>query len=183
MRPFFALLSVVVFLSSGRGMADEVSPAAKFVHPLSGDPEQFQIYVDVQQALASPLGQWLVASAVREDPRLPEKIRSFGRAAGLDPLTEIHEVLIWGDLPAVADSGERPVDGDRALPQLVVRLGAQPGNIEGWLLAAPGYESQDLDARTTLHSFMVPREAVRDLMAGEPDAEAPRRLWCAVPRI
>ncbi len=50
----------------------------------------------------------------------------------------------------------------------LVDLGNSRGNLEGWILAAPGYESESIDDNTLLHSFNTEQGDVR--------------LWCALPR-
>ena len=57
----------------------------------------------------------------------------FAEAIGLDPRTDIGEVVVFGD------------GFDETDATVVANLGSTTGNLEGWILAAPGYRSEDLD--------------------------------------
>jgi hypothetical protein len=76
----------------------------------------------------------------------------------MDPRTAIKEVVLFGN-------GFEPT----SLHAAVANIGSTRGNIEGWLLAAPGYQSETIDDATILHSFVMEEHG--------PQA----RLWCAMP--
>jgi hypothetical protein len=79
-------------------------------------------------------------------------------ALGFDPRTNLEEVVMFGD------------DFEHTSVTVIANLGPSRGNIEGWLLAAPGYKSEDLDDHTLLHSFVME------------DEDMPR-MWCAIPQM
>jgi hypothetical protein len=201
------LVALVVCLVGGRalpGVAQSVGSAdsrsSSRVPALDGEVPEFAVHLNLRRAVASPIGQMVLETIARHEPEFESKLASFAEAAGLDPRSEIHEIAIWGDLlegdnPLAAASAA----GAASMPRVVVRLGSRPGNLEGWLLAAPGYESTSLDDETLLHSFLIPQEGRRNrgerkypakVSAGEeranqaPDDEASStRVWCAIARL
>lgn len=115
----------------------------------------WQVKVNVQTLFASPVGTLINEIIKKEAPEGEVNINAFIEAVGFDPRTSIQEVVIFGDSfePTAATA--------------VANLGENRGNIEGWLLAAPGYQSEEIEG-TIVHSIDVE------------DKEIPR-LWCAIP--
>lgn len=142
----------------------------------------WEIHLDLAQAYASPLGALVMKKILAEEPETADRIDDFIEAIGFDPRTDVHEVTIHGN-------SFEPND-----VTIVANLGETVGNLEGWILAAPGYRVEDLDDDTLLHSFEVEtRKRSSDAfgLAG-PDASGlagpkeskpkpDRRIWCALP--
>jgi len=120
------------------------------------DSPLWEVHLDLQETFASPLGQWVLAKFAEEEPDKLEHITKFAEAVGIDPRTDIGEVVVFGD------------GFDETDATVVANVGQSSGNLEGWLLAAPGYRSEDLDADTLLHS-MTPED--------QND-----RVWIALPK-
>lgn len=109
----------------------------------------WEVHLHLQKTFASPLGQHILAMIEKEEPAKFEDLVKFAEAIGLDPRTEIGEVVVFGD----------GFEEDDAT--IVANLGQSTGNLEGWVLAAPGYESEDLDNNTLLHSINVEEKNTR----------------------
>jgi len=134
----------------------------------------WEIHLDLAQAYASPLGALIMQKILAEEPTAADRIDDFVKAIGFDPRTNVHEVTIHGN-------SFEPND-----VTIVANLGETVGNLEGWILAAPGYRVDDLDDDTLLHSFEVePRKRSSDAfgLAGpkESKPKPDRRIWCALP--
>lgn len=118
----------------------------------------WQVNVHVARLFESPLGAMINEVIKKEAPEGEANINAFIEAMGMDPRTAIQEVVLFGN-------GFEPT----ALHAAVANIGSTRGNIEGWLLAAPGYQSETIDDSTILHSIKMPEHG--------PHA----RLWCAMP--
>ncbi|MGI9428848.1 MAG: hypothetical protein ACR2NM_09340 [Bythopirellula sp.] len=116
----------------------------------------WEVHLNLQKAFASPLGQQIMKMVEKKDPAQIEKLGKFAEAIGLDPRTDIGEVVVFGD------------GFDETDAIVIANIGQSTGNLEGWILAAPGYRSEDLDNNTLLHSMNVE----------EKDA----RAWFALPK-
>jgi hypothetical protein len=103
----------------------------------------WEVHLHLQRSFASPVGQRVMAMVEKNEPDKVDQFVKFAEAIGLDPRTEIGEVVLFGD-------GFEETDAT-----LIASLGQSTGNLEGWILAAPGYRSEDLDANTQLHSMTV----------------------------
>lgn len=124
----------------------------------SADDALWQVNLHVAKLFASPLGDMINEVIKKEAPDGEVNINAFIEALGMDPRTAIQEVVLFGN-------GFEPTSLHAAL----ANIGSTRGNIEGWLLAAPGYQSETIDDRTILHSFVMEEHG--------PGA----RLWCAMP--
>lgn len=145
--PYFALLGVA-FLVTAPLQAQTSSTA---------DDALWQVNVHVERLFASPLGPAINEVIYAKAPDGKVHVDAFIEAMGMDPRTAIREVVIFGD------------GFEAGAVQVVANIGSTRGNIEGWLLAAPGYKSEMIDDTTILHSFFV-------------EAHGPgARLWCAIP--
>ncbi|QEG37531.1 hypothetical protein [Bythopirellula goksoeyrii] len=110
-----------------------------------------------ERLFSSNFGRILEDLISAKHPDALAKMDSFADALGFDPRTAVTDILMLGD------------NFDGAPTTAIVQLGATSGNLEGWLLAAPGYQSEDLDENTILHSFILEK------------GDNPR-IWCAIPR-
>jgi hypothetical protein len=124
----------------------------------SADDALWQVNLHFQRLFASPLGTLINEVIKKEAPQGETNINAFVEAMGMDPRTAIQEVVLFGN-------GFEPT----SLHAAVANIGSTRGNIEGWLLAAPGYQSETIDDNTILHSFVMEKHG--------PGA----RLWCAIP--
>lgn len=124
----------------------------------TADDALWQVNLHVARLFASPLGDMINEVIKKEAPNGEMNINAFIEAVGMDPRTAIKEVVLFGN-------GFEP----SSLHAAVANIGPTRGNIEGWLLAAPGYQSETIDDNTILHSFIMEEHG--------PDA----RLWCAIP--
>ncbi|MEM8946199.1 MAG: hypothetical protein AAGD11_13585 [Planctomycetota bacterium] len=133
-------------------------PAQAQTYSNSGDRSPvWEVHVHLQKAFASPLGQHLMQLVEREEPEVLDKVAKFAESIGLDPRTDIGEVVLFGNGFEESDV------------TVVASIGPSTGNLEGWILAAPGYRSEDLDDNTLLHSMLV-------------EDESKGRAWFALPR-
>lgn len=146
--PYLLALGIAVLVAAPRVQAQTSA---------SADDALWQVNVHVERLFASPLGGMINEVIKKEAPDGEVNINAFIEAMGMDPRTAIKEVVVFGD-------GFEP-NAVRA----VANIGSTRGNIEGWLLAAPGYQSETIDDSTILHSFIMEEHG--------PNA----RLWCAMP--
>jgi hypothetical protein len=116
----------------------------------------WEFHLDLSKLYASPLGKLVMDIAKVEEPDLEQKLDELTEAIGFDPRTTVGHVAVFGN------------SFDDSDVTTIVSLGDNRGNIEGWVLAAPGYESEQLDNDTLLHSFNTSKGGVR--------------MWCALPR-
>jgi hypothetical protein len=116
----------------------------------------WHVQLNVNKLFASPLGETINEIIYQETPDGKKHIDAAIQALGFDPRTSIQDILVFGD------------DFQHTSGTAVANLGSTRGNIEGWLLAAPGYKSEDVGS-TIMHSFDVE------------DKELPR-LWVAFPK-
>ncbi len=149
MRTLTLMLACVTALAALPAQAQSASSSAE-KSPL------WEVHLDLQKTFASPLGEWVLAKFEEEEPDKLDHITKFVEAIGIDPRTDIGEVVLFGD------------GFDETDATVIVNLGQSAGNLEGWFLAAPGYRSEDLDDNTLLHS-MTPE-----------DQNA--RVWLALPK-
>jgi len=113
----------------------------------------WEVHLHLQKSFASPLGRLLLTKFEAEDPGKFQDFVKFAEAIGLDPRTDIGEVALFGD-------GFEETDAT-----VIANIGQTTGNLEGWVLAAPGYRSEDLDNNTLLHSITVEEKNARAYFA------------------
>lgn len=130
----------------------QVTPAQS-----SLDNALWQVHVHPQRIFASPLGDIFNDLIVKKAPDGQVNVDAFVEALGFDPRTEVQEVVVFGTSFAASS------------PNVIANIGKSSGNLEGWLLAAPGYQSEMLASDTILHSFV-------------PQDNRSHRIWCALPR-
>ena len=122
----------------------------------SANSPLWEIHLDLQKSFASPLGQRIMAMIEKDNPKDIVEITKLAEAIGINPLTDIGEVVVFGNGFSETDA------------TIIAQLSQSTGNLEGWILAAPGYRSGDLDNNTLLHS----------IIAEEQNA----RIWLALPK-
>lgn len=137
--------------------AQETSPGAA-----SSDAPLWEVQFDMQKFFASPFGQKIMEQVIKQEPEVEQKLNTFANGLGIDFRTAIGPVRIYGN------SFEPPNTSKDIDVSAVASLGESRGNIEGFILAAPGYESEELTPTTLLHSFKV--------------EEGDHRIWCALPK-
>jgi hypothetical protein len=116
----------------------------------------WHVQLNVNKLFACPLGETINEIIYQETPDGKKHIDAAIQALGFDPRTAIQDIVVFGD------------DFQHTSGTAVANLGSTRGNIEGWLLAAPGYKSEEV-GETILHSFDVE------------DKDLPR-LWVAFPK-
>ncbi len=146
------------------------------------DQPLWEVHFSLARACSSPLGSWLMQKILDEEPDAASNIENLVEAIGFDPRTGVREVALFGN-------SFEPND-----VTLIANLGNTTGNLEGWVLAAPGYRVKDLDAETLLHSFVVEtaeRRGPNDAVFGEAISisgkaiskeKSRSRMWCALPK-
>ncbi|MEM6750056.1 MAG: hypothetical protein AAF612_06255 [Planctomycetota bacterium] len=133
----------------------------------------WSIRFDMARCVQSPLGQELLAHwEEEEDADADELFEGLLEASGLDLREDVGEVLLMGD----------GYDGE-GLRVLAAELSDTPGQIEGWLLTMPGYESAELDDTTLIHSFLMMDDDDDYEDHDDPfaDNHIPR-VWAALPQ-
>jgi hypothetical protein len=147
--PHLVALGIAILVAAPRVQAQTT---------VSADDAVWQVNVHVERLFASPLGAMINDVIHKEAPDGKLNVDALVEAMGMDLRTAIKEVAIFGN-------GFEPT----SLHAVVANIGSTRGNIEGWLLAAPGYKSETIDDSTILHSFVMEDHG--------PNA----RLWCAIP--
>lgn len=143
-------LAIAVLVTAPRMQAQTLTSAEDAV---------WQVNLHAERLFASPLGTMINEVIKKEAPDGEVNINAFIEAMGMDPRTAIKEIVLFGN-------GFEPT----SLHAAVANIGSTRGNLEGWLLAAPGYQSETIDDNTILHSIVMEDHG--------PNA----RLWCAIPR-
>lgn len=141
-------------------LAVAVSPAlAQTESVTSTENALWEVHLNVRELFASPLGAVINDVIHQKAPDGKLNVDAFVEAIGFDPRTAITQVVVYGD------------DFEKPNVTAIANIGKSRGNIEGWLLAAPGYQSETFGETAILHSFNVEEHG--------PDA----RLWCAIPKV
>ncbi|MEM6332791.1 MAG: hypothetical protein AAF823_05565 [Planctomycetota bacterium] len=99
--------------------------------------------LNVAELAATPAGAKLLDHFKAQHPQLADGHAKLTEALGLDPMEDIQRLTVS------SRSG-----GDRDLTMTAL-LHQSTGNVEGLMLAMPGYQSEDIDDQTLLHSFLV----------------------------
>lgn len=124
-------------------------------HP-SADTPVWQVNLNVSRLFESPLGKLINEIIAQESGEKELDIDAFIEALGFDPRTSVGEVKIFGET------------FEPTSVSAIANLGSARGNIEGWLLAAPGYQSEEV-GNTIIHSVEVDKDKIK-------------RVWCAIPQ-
>ena len=113
--------------------------AAESVVP---DAAAWTVRMNVAEAVDSPLGQLVLRRVRAEAPDFDGMLASLEDTIGLNPLDAPGTAVLYGDRFG------------RGEISLVAELTEGSGKLEGWMLALPGYQSEDLEGgQTLLHSF------------------------------
>jgi len=150
-------------------------PANCFAAEVSPSDSQWEHRFNLKEGYASPIGQRLKEHVLRKAPEKLSAIDDFIKALGFNPLTNVGEVVLFGD------------GYDETAGNIVAHLGSSRGNLEGWMLAAPGYQSEQLSNDTLLHSFVIEkgrfaRRTALGTVSVEREVDEPLRIWCALPQ-
>lgn len=112
------------------------------------DGAAFAVRVNLEQARRTSLGKKLIRAAqeiakeeIGDDGDGEKVFQEVEKALGFDPIEELRSLTVFGS------DFEDPIEG----LQIVVGLKKTTGNLEGLLLAIPGYE-QSKHKRYTIHS-------------------------------
>ncbi|TWU30364.1 hypothetical protein [Bythopirellula polymerisocia] len=154
MKPYLCTLSLLLASMISPALAQ--SDSNPTVDSVAGSAV-WRIQISPARLFSSNFGRVIEDMVSAEHPDALEKLDGFSDALGFNPFTDVQEVLLYGE----------KFDDNSA--NVIARLGATSGNLEGWFLAAPGYQSEDLDKNTILHSFIVEKKKNNP------------RLWCAIP--
>lgn len=134
-------LALSLFLLSGIAF----TPALAAKPDSSESDAKFIVQVDLQSFRATRLGSKILDSVqamVSEQIKEGDAEQKVEEALGFDPIEEIQSIVIRGS------SFESPEEG----LEFVVQLDETTGNLEGLMLALPGYEEQEVDGHT-VYSF------------------------------
>ncbi len=135
----FALLAMLYIVPAARAEAVTTQDAAWVVR------------MNLAKLWASPGGEIFQERAREKHPEMDQRLDALAEAVGLDIRKDIGEVVMYG----------QGYDGDVTL---IAQLDDTTGNLEGFALTAPGYESKELEGGLILHSFLVDDHARRGAM-------------------
>lgn len=135
----------------------------------------WQIAAHVARTAASPLGRALLDRVAVQIDHFEEMRFGLTDSLGMDPIEDIGHVVMSGNYESARHGGVPHV-------ALAAEMLAGRGNLEGWMLGLPGYESEDLDDQTLLHSFTM-HDQQQEADGGEGHASPRRvhRLFVALP--
>lgn len=159
------LLSGIAFAPALAAKPDSTESDAKFV-----------VQVDLQSFRATRLGSKILdsvqemVSVEMEGKDVEQKVEE---ALGFDPFEEIQSIVIRGS------SFESPEEG----LEIMVQLDETTGNLEGLMLALPGYEEKEVDGHTVygfgegdMHGFATISETKRGKKAVLAATSQPRLM-------
>ncbi|BAM04053.1 hypothetical protein [Phycisphaera mikurensis] len=143
--PLLAALALpAVTSAAAEGAADPVEPV-------------WTVGLNMRRAMASPLASSLrLGMAANGDEA---QIDELNETLGLDLAEDVGSIVLFGD------------DFESGVFSMVAELGESAGNLEGMMLAMPGYRSDELPGGGLLHHFTVNEGAGADEMP----------VWAAVP--
>jgi len=134
-------------------------------------------HANVKRLLEHPLGQralGLAEAAIREETNdfdgafdLKTARDKIAEVIGFDPLEGIASVTVYGTtnpFETEARSDDEVIENMAATSVAIISLTGGTGNLEGFALAAPGYQSTDYEG-ATIHSGTIPDSPIRVYMA------------------
>ena len=136
------------------------------------DKPAWELHLHSSKLWSSRLGQWVKDFVEDQDPEVTLTLFGFSEGIDFDVQKNIGEIVVFGDGELIREGME-----EKNLIAAVVDLGKTTGNIEGWLLTAPGYQSEDLDEDTILHSLIPDIKDVH----GKNEVTV-FRVWLALPK-
>ena len=140
LKPAYWLAAALTMIVAGLLLVRPAS-AGNSDNPLANVP--FELRLDLAKAYQSPVGSTIMKYVRQAKPNADELMDGLVETLGLDPRTAVSTLVLRGQ-------GINEMD-----LQLIADLGNSAGKLEGWMLGLPGYESEDLDGETLLHSFFI----------------------------
>jgi hypothetical protein len=136
------------------------SPAA-LAEPATLVPEDasYTLVLNPSKVMQSRLGQTILDRIRLEEPQIDEVIDDLSETVGIDLRASLGHTILYG------------TGYDRRDIALVSDIGPTSGNLNGLLLAAPGYESSVYREKVIVHSLTT-----------EDDTGGPDRVYCAMPK-
>lgn len=120
---------------------------------------RFALVLNPSKVVQSRLGQTILDRVRQDEPNIDAMIDEFSKTVGIDLRNSVGQTILYG-------TGYNRKDF-----ALVADIGPTSGNLNGLLLAAPGYESQVYRESVIVHS--LPNED----KLGNTD-----RIFCAMPK-
>ena len=152
------LATFVVFC--GGLLATATPPASAQSTSIVPDDAAWVMRMQPSVLASSEFGEVILEAFEEEEPEKLEFVEGVSDALGIDLLEGLGEVTLFGK------------GFLRSHTQIAVDLGEQPGNLEGLLIAVPGYQSTEYRGQMLIHS--IPSD---DAKAVDPLAE---RLYIAI---
>ena len=143
-------LCLLAFVSPAWGQATTIVP----------EDATFALSVKPSALYQSQLGQRLLDVVRSENPQIDQTIDELCTTVGIDLRNALGETVIYGTGYAQQDFA------------MVADIGPTAGNINGLLLAAPGYDSTNYQDKILIHS--LPTEGT--------EQQPGRRVFCAMPK-
>jgi len=134
MQHTLAALTCLAVLS-GPALADDPRPT------IVPDDAAWVMRLDLTKLSTSPFGKKLIEAMKDREPQKMQGLDHLSDALGIDLLTGMGEAVMFA------------AGFERSDTQIAIDLGTQPGNIEGLLIAAPGYDSQQYKGNLLIHSI------------------------------
>jgi len=123
------------------------------------DDAKFAVVLNPSRVYQSQLGQTILERIRAEEPQIDGVIDDLSETVGIDLRTAVGQVILFG------------TGYDKSDFALVADIGPTSGNLNGLLLAAPGYESDVYRDEVIVHSLLT------DDATGQAG-----RLFCAMPK-
>lgn len=149
------ILSLCLLTAAMPALAQSANPGTTLVP----DDARFALVMNPSRVVQSQLGQTILDLIREEEPNIDAVIDEFSETVGIDLRTAVGQTILYG------------TGYDKRDIALVADIGPTSGNLNGLMLAAPGYESEVYRDAYIIHS----------LPAEDPQGQADR-IFCAVPK-
>lgn len=123
------------------------------------DNVRFALVLNPSRVVQSKLGQTILDRVRAEEPNIDQMIDELSNTVGIDLRTAVGQTILFG-------TGYERIDF-----ALAADIGPTSGNLNGLMLAAPGYESSVYRDEVIVHSLLSNNHM------GQTD-----RLYCAMPK-
>lgn len=133
-RHALAALTCLAVLS-GPALAEEPRPT------IVPDDAAWVMRLSLTKLSASPFGKKLIEAMKDREPEKMQGVDHLSDALGIDLLMGLGEGVMFA------------TGFERSDTQIAIDLGTQPGNLEGLLIAAPGYASTEYKGDLLIHSI------------------------------